>query len=1089
MYFTVMEVHEWREAAQPVLSEAAASVHAFRYEETPHLTEAFLDLVATYCQMMLLISQWSDRKALLPLFARLHQTMRGSSEPSYSKVAQFAAQYEDCTKHLADDLRPCSAKVGQAVCALASDYTRLRDVQVLRKEGVFSATLVPAQMSQPTTGGFVQWSAANTQRFYAWILYGFLACPDELALSDALPLLRAVLQSAYVAPLVRDTVYYPHEEFDTLLDKHKNRTLRENLKKDKRLVQDSLQRAVGAATANGRGSWRERRIFVRQELSNLLALLHDQPGLAGPKFALALSLLSFARDEIWHHLRHLDSPLPKSAGGKRLPEQADPRLPELVQQVHQLRDVLLSSAPYVRHYYAEYLRGPHAARARELQQELQSKAPSAAGHVAEFVQAFQQARAEQPPDLSAARLAWLRAEMALASSGAGPLLPAMQRLALIARQTRYVDQLEACVEEAAGLRALYYWNHLLGPTFERALLQDLPSMTGAAASATYMRLLAAFPLNGTPAYTPEEREVIGPECVQIARQFLEKAVNRACQLLVEQVRQALSQEAQLAPENSAYPWLVKLKEWKPEKGFVPPVPPGIESEFRERARLESVRVAQSALAAILREFSLLGALQIYDHAVYPREFLRDSFLQLFRDFLSKVATTPAPGEPGGASLAPDEIVRPSFIERQVNAFAFTLLSCERHLEANLGEVLREAWLQQVHARQLGPAGSLDWAGDAPLDLQPSLARHLVQFYVDFISRRLTPTKDQFIYYSPARKCFISRQGMSFRAERYADVLELRSVCQLLGPYGVKLLDREVLRFISNQVASMREPLQTNRGPLEEMVRSYTKEPALLDALRRLQMPRLDALLAHSLALGNALHFRQLLHEALRLVTAERVPYIVSVVAAAQAQYPRNAFSLAEFAGVDALAKDLGLDVQTADHALKTALLRGAVGGAAGGGDPGIWNLLPVAHAAALAQARLWLEAEYRPALEAYTNNAGVLSTAIAELVTALRTGAGNAQADPREVTQALLLFVEISAAVLLRQLARAGAGSSSGNRGRFGLQSALIFLDRFVDASRFLTRDLVEQIVPYALLRAAYRDLYDVRAVGGKPGQEGEDHY
>lgn len=39
--------------------------------------------------------------------------------------------------------------------------------------------------------------------------------------------------------------------------------------------------------------------------------------------------------------------------------------------------------------------------------------------------------------------------------------------------------------------------------------------------------------------------------------------------------------------------------------------------------------------------------------------------------------------------------------------------------------------------------------------------------------------------------------------------------------------------------------------------------------------------------------------------------------------------------------------------------------------------------------------------------------------------------------------------------------------------SVITFLDRFVESSPFLTRDMVEPVLPYAFIRTMYRDLYD----------------
>lgn len=72
-----------------------------------------------------------------------------------------------------------------------------------------------------------------------------------------------------------------------------------------------------------------------------------------------------------------------------------------------------------------------------------------------------------------------------------------------------------------------------------------------------------------------------------------------------------------------------------------------------------------------------------------------------------------------------------------------------------------------------------------------------------------------VAYSPARKGFVSRTGivhgnicltflgLAFKAEHYADIVEFKAFANLFGPYGVKLVDREVLKFILSNVNSIK----------------------------------------------------------------------------------------------------------------------------------------------------------------------------------------------------------------------------------------------------------------------------------------------
>ena len=41
--------------------------------------------------------------------------------------------------------------------------------------------------------------------------------------------------------------------------------------------------------------------------------------------------------------------------------------------------------------------------------------------------------------------------------------------------------------------------------------------------------------------------------------------------------------------------------------------------------------------------------------------------------------------------------------------------------------------------------------------------------------------------------------MAFQAQLYADLNEFKSLANLVGPYGIKLIEREVLKFILSGV--------------------------------------------------------------------------------------------------------------------------------------------------------------------------------------------------------------------------------------------------------------------------------------------------
>lgn len=120
---------------------------------------------------------------------------------------------------------------------------------------------------------------------------------------------------------------------------------------------------------------------------------------------------------------------------------------------------------------------------------------------------------------------------------------------------------------------------------------------------------------------------------------------------------------------------------------------------------------------------------------------------------------------------------------------------------------------------------------------------------------------------------------------------------------------------------------------------------------------MDNFVLKSIAIGNALCFRDLMHEALRQVNEERVPFIYNTLTTAYNQYKRNTFLLPALIPVDCMAADSGIDPQTADQSLKM-FLRKSVGSA----DAPLWDLLPFMYALSF-HSNVWKDSTYKSILE------------------------------------------------------------------------------------------------------------------------------
>lgn len=79
-------------------------------------------------------------------------------------------------------------------------------------------------------------------------------------------------------------------------------------------------------------------------------------------------------------------------------------------------------------------------------------------------------------------------------------------------------------------------------------------------------------------------------------------------------------------------------------------------------------------------------------------------------------------------------------------------------------------------------------------------------YLEVLLRRATCNAGQIVY-SPRQKAFVTvatADGQqNFAAEEYADLMELRALAELIGPYGMKFMGERLMLSIASQVDELK----------------------------------------------------------------------------------------------------------------------------------------------------------------------------------------------------------------------------------------------------------------------------------------------
>lgn len=494
--------------------------------------------------------------------------------------------------------------------------------------------------------------------------------------------------------------------------------------------------------------------------------------------------------------------------------------------------------------------------------------------------------------------------------------------------------------------------------------------------------------------------------------------------------------------------------------------PGNESSFGNRSNWNSLRASFKHLWQLLSSIDEFGSILIYNTLITPREFLVSAIKKLFKSFLERQRFLPADK---AAFKDEQTIIAPYHLVRVTRVFANFIKQLDLYVQIDTDLLVNQVLLKQVYSTSLGvTGGKLDWMTDKGFEYSDNVIKCVAKWYSDFFARRIT-NPNLNVVYSANRRGFVSKpagssaHGQSFRAEKYLDLVELTKLASVIGPYGVKIIDREILRFVVSNMSTLLGTLRTLRADLTELNNTYSQEATTAAVLKAFKPADLDGFIGSSIVIGNALTFRRLLYSALGLSIKKTTPHLQNAVSNAFHQYLRNTFMAVDFVGMDSMAQDAGVDVSIADQPLKVALLPLSTS------DRALWDLLPAAYAASFLISTHWKDAIYNPQLEAFENNAHVLSHTISDLLINFKALSGEGNNDENTIRDQLVKFLDISGTILLRALSSPKLDPKLVPK---EFASLFVFLDIFVDECPLLSRAELEPILPYSILRSMWRGIY-----------------
>ncbi|KAK9511245.1 hypothetical protein O3M35_005839 [Rhynocoris fuscipes] len=1011
-YYTFVDLLDFKDHVCELLTTMDACQLHLDITLNFELTKGYLELCVTYASLMVLLSRVEDRKAVLGLFNAAHEMMHNQSDQSFPRLGQMIMEYDPPLKKLSEEFVPHAKLLFSALMSLYPVYiSHNMSADKWRSDQKLSLVGNPGQLLKPLQSENMSCEYLSLEMMDRWIIFGFLLCHQSIGHEQAHKMWSAALESCWVVPLFRDEVIYIHTYIQNMFDTIKGYSKRISE------VKDFFNHAVQKATYKHR----ERRKFLRTALKELALILTDQPGLLGPKALLIFIGLTCAKDE--------------KGKGKTAEDLVDRQLPELLFHMEELRLLVRKYSQVIQRYYVQYLTGYDAIALNQMMQNLTvcpeeeslilSSLCNSISHLS-----VKQVEENEIFDFQGLRIDWFRLQASTSIAKSPLMLKEKPELAslldTIIFHTKMVDYLDEILIETSDLSIFCFYNKIFEDQFHMCL--EFPAQN---------RYIIAFPLicnhfqSCTHDLCPEERHHIRERSLSVVNMFLDEMAKEAKNIITTICDEQCTMSDKLLPKHCAFliSQVVHRKNKEKNKKALPEIAkPGVESYRKTREELTTMDKLHMALTELCFALNYCATINVWEYTFAPREYLHQHLENRFSRALV-----------GMVMFNPDtnEIAKPSELLASVRAYMNVLQTVENYVHIDITRVFNNALLQQT--QQMDSHG------------EKTVAALYTQWYSDVLLRRVSAGS---ICFSMNQKAFVSltaEGAIPFNAEEFSDMNELRALAELIGPYGMKLLNETLMWHIASQVQELKKLVASNKDVLVALRTNFDKPDIMKEQFKKLQY--VDNVLQRMTIIGVILCFRQLAQEALVHVLEERIPFLLtSILDFCQHMPAGDTTVVSEMASAAGLACKVDPTLAAQLKSQKSE---------ADEDEHMLACLLMVFIAVSIPKLARSEYSFYKASLEGHANNIHCMASAVNNIFGALFTICAQGDIEDR-----MKEFLALASSSLLR-LGQEADKEMTKNR-----ESVYLLLDLIVQESPFLTMDLLESCFPYALIRNAYHAVY-----------------
>eukprot|EP00457_Paulinella_chromatophora_P000617 gb/GEZN01000617.1/.p1 GENE.gb/GEZN01000617.1/~~gb/GEZN01000617.1/.p1 ORF type:complete len:1171 (-),score=225.38 gb/GEZN01000617.1/:498-3695(-) len=1051
------------------MTELTNTVVSFKFEVNSDLMTYFLDLLQRFVSLHFLICLVENRKMYVGAYARAHECTTNQPEPNFHSIAglfekldkdrskSVTDRVQDCLKCLVEDMAGLSRHVGETLISFSKPIKKWEQVKALVDANVFNVVEDPKTMCLPK-GERNHLELMHVARFKHWVLLGFLCFPAELTRPLALQMVATCLGDMVMLEIFRDTAFNVQEAYDGLLKWYKS--------KDGALGSRPNRKILSSRIGWGQTQFNHHqlRVYLRLEMDSLNYFFREFPGTISPKLQMIYALLHLARDELLWYFRHNNL-------GKKLALSADPRISDLIYLAERLVRVVMDHSSSIQQYYHEYLQGPDTAELTPIVSNFltQSNADTSIRTLLGLImQGIKTKKSDQSFD--AIRLNWYRCSAAVNGIQSGCRPPEIAALstpvAKMIMHTRNVDCIKQQLKTHGGWAPLYWFREQV----ERELASTLNGV-GNARNAVSLVVAMGEAMDNVHRICPEEQPVIGRAVTNLVDNML-KEISDGVEKLVKNIA-LVNQKLRNETESAGIINMLK------ERSALP----GSESNGNDNQEMQRMRLYKRSLAQICAAVQECGTMVVFNYEFCPREYVFESISKNLRRRLQDCCMIPSSEKKGLTSLR-----RPSLALTRFNVVVQTYQIIEEYLSFKLSDVVRSILLGEFTDPRCGGAGeSLFSNAGSSASSDQKVASTTVHLYSQWFQKMFRDNPASIgVVFSPKLKSFwglkVSNRGgggdsVLMDAETKTDYIELRALCKLLGPYGVRVIEKQLLTQAADAAAGIKVLITTSIKALKAFSgrSQFPTDFALARKTPGLSDEELKRLLDKAVVIGVVLEFRKLLKQALLDVTAKAVPFIHGTVTLAH-RHAHDLFkiSIREIYPLDLLARDAGID--GVDLPLHEALLKLKTKPE----DAEVWSLLPEIFAIAMSSS-FWTNSEYEIATEAHRNNAHCMAETIRSLIEAFTTiQVAGTQIDPphvvdKRVTEMCERFVMNASNVLLHTAAAAQKTSM------ISIAEGVVFLETFVyNSNGRVDISFLEECFPFTLVRTTFIRIYEQQTSKGR---------